>query len=772
MRRFLIGRPATAASPLDPPPLAVAGAEAAPDLKPLPGQNRAIWWALLGALLLAGLYGRVALLHPGEGVVGGNVDGYQNLWNDYWTRTALLGGHSPFFTNIIYYPSGVSLRFHTLHPLTGLLALGLWPLLGSIASTNLIFLLNLASTNFLAYIFIQDRVTRPLAAFGGAALFTYGSEMVASFWANGETEKLAVQWLPLYLFCLFRLLYRPGVAWGYGLATIGSLVLLSLTDWQYTMYAVLTSGLFFIYSLFTRRSWAARRLIFYKLAGVGFIWAGLSWLPLLQPMYNEALKSPWLANVSRESVYHSLDLVNFWLPNFAFDLNNPTNPGYLVLFIVGLGLVTAWRRPATSEAARFWTLCGGLAWILALGSQLVVATSVTSLPLPYSLFTKLPVLSAGRDPVRFYSLTLLAFGVLFAFGLSWLIERNFLLPARFLTVSNRRGWWAAGLGGFLIALSLAVFMWHSGSATADTLNVPPFYTQLGQDSRQYAILELPLFTNNGRGEDIYQTYQVVHHKSRLGGRLARDRKLSNPNNFAKRETYFRDFFWLNRPQQTLFRPAKDIIPPLDFGKLGLPLLNYWQVRYIVIWKEALPEATQLEANRQLVRVALGSSARPVYQDDRMEAYPVPDGPVLPPDKRVVLDVGGGWSSSEADQNGLFRWADPAADVPGELYLSNLSEQPARVTLRAKLFSFVPAGQSAPRTIQVAIDGYPAASYEFGPGGDLQDSEVSLTVPPGFHIVTYSTPQPPRPANPDPKIDARSLTFGIKDVNLTLSTALH
>ena len=57
-------------------------------------------------------------------------------------------------------------------------------------------------------------------------------------------------------------------------------------------------------------------------------------------------------------------------------------------------------------------------------------------------------------------------------------------------------------------------------------------------------MELPLFTEKGRGEDTYEAYQSIHGKARLGGRLARDHKLTYPNNFTKQATLFRDFFWL------------------------------------------------------------------------------------------------------------------------------------------------------------------------------------------------------------------------------------
>src|SRR5438309_1106593 len=74
------------------------------------------FFAFLGSLLLAAIYGRVAVFNLGYGVIGGDLDGYENLWNDSWIRTAIFDLHrNPlFFTDYLYYPTGISLRFHTL----------------------------------------------------------------------------------------------------------------------------------------------------------------------------------------------------------------------------------------------------------------------------------------------------------------------------------------------------------------------------------------------------------------------------------------------------------------------------------------------------------------------------------------------------------------------------------------------------------------------------------------------------------------------------------
>src|SRR5207248_10703381 len=69
-------------------------------------------WVAIASLLLAALFARVPLSHLNDGAVGGDIDGYNNIWNYYWLKTALLDLHrNPYFTDYIYYPTGISLRF-------------------------------------------------------------------------------------------------------------------------------------------------------------------------------------------------------------------------------------------------------------------------------------------------------------------------------------------------------------------------------------------------------------------------------------------------------------------------------------------------------------------------------------------------------------------------------------------------------------------------------------------------------------------------------------
>ncbi len=76
------------------------------------GFGNATLRAFVGAVALAAIYGRVAVTHLTYGGVVGNSNGYEDVWNNYWLRTALRLHRNPFYTDYLFAPNSVSLRFH------------------------------------------------------------------------------------------------------------------------------------------------------------------------------------------------------------------------------------------------------------------------------------------------------------------------------------------------------------------------------------------------------------------------------------------------------------------------------------------------------------------------------------------------------------------------------------------------------------------------------------------------------------------------------------
>lgn len=732
-------------------------------------------WAFLAALAVGLVYGRVGVANLTTGLVGGNSNGYENFWNDYWFRESLAAGRNPFFTDHIFAPNGVSLRFHTLNPLGGLLALPLAPLVGAIGAMNLKFLAALVGAVFFAWLLFRDATGNGAASFVGAAVYGLASDQTVSYWGGGaENYLMGTALLPLFAWLLLRALSpRPRwLLWAAG--AVGALLALCLTDWQYTMFAVIVTLVYFACVLLSRRPWRAKGETFLRLAGIGGAWLLIVAVPLVLPMLREARESPWLA-ASGQAVQLSRSLSQFIAPGTG-------NPGYVALAMGIVGLALWWQRqrttaPDTPERAErftvfFWAAVAVVGVICSLGPylKLVPGRTGTAIPLPYAALYQLPVLSVGRRPQLFYFIALLGFGALLAFAVHavarWLREWGAARPG----VSGTR--FVASptvpivLATAILAPTLAPFLAETGAARAFPLDVPPFYRDvLARDPEPYAILEMPPFAESGRGNN-WPALQTVHHKQIFDGSISRDHGLESPTIFVKQAPFFRDAFWMAKPQQReMLRPARtpDMLPTPAYSEIGVPLLRHYDVRYIVLWFAALRDLRPdgVEFADGLVRQALGGDARPTYEDGLMRVYRVPETAPTPAASPLVLDVGTvGWYPAERGADGAgYRWAGYGS--PAELLAFNLSPERTRAMIRFTLFNY-----RAPRTVDIAINGYAAGSYPLG-GGASRDVTLELDIPPGMNTLTLRSVEPPVPVDATAGArDNRRVSFGLRGVTMT------
>lgn len=730
------------------------------------GDTRATIWLFVGAVLLAALYARTGLLHLGDGVIGGRSDGYENLWNDWWLRESLLRLHqNPFFTQYAEYPTGTSLRFHTLNPFGALFTLPLWPLIGSVAATNLRVILSLAACTFITALLIRDVVRHNLAAFAGAAIFTYANhEMIYNYLRGTTNYLLGMCLLPLYIFFLLRGTTRPRPVPWCALAAL-TLLALSLTDWQYTLFAVLFTLLSFVHALLVWRDAGAIRALFLKLAAVGGAWVAVVFVPLVLPMLAEIRENPWLSVSGQTSIYgRGLSL---------FVEPGPENPGYVLLAVTLAGLALWWRsRPRREErrAGGLWAFVGGVAAVLSLGPVLkLTAEQETNIPLPYALLANLPLFSVGRKVYLFYtSLTMLAVGVLCALALRQVFTA--LGQVRFGVATSRIRYRLSPLvptafTAVVLAATLAPSVIEAGVPDIIPPQVPTFYRDvLAHDPDEYAILEVPTFaTQRGRSAALYQAYQSVHGKQVFGSSIARNHKAERPDLFVKTATLYRDYFWINKaPITERYRPNKpDFIPAPDYATLGVPLLNYYDVRYIVLYLDALRDTgpTATEDARNLVRDTLGQGARPVFTDDLTEIYRVPTAPA--PANPLFLDTGNeGWYAPERTPEGvMYRWADNRAGAPAELLVWNLTNERRVARVQFTVFNY-----KRDRGLEIAFNRSRVEQFRV-PSEGTHAVTLELDLPPGMNRLTLTTPESPLPVEGARGRDNRLLTFGLRDVRI-------
>lgn len=738
------------------------------DLSPQPSSFIPLLGAFLGSILLALIYARSVLLHLGDGVIGGDGDGFENLWNNWWVKKSLLDLHqSPFFTNYIYYPTGVSLRYHTLNPFDGLVTMPFSLLLGFAPTLNVFFIISLVASVFCAFLLLRDLVGNSWAAFAGAALYTYANEHVVAFFSQGQSEKLSMEWLPLYLFFAFRAIHgRP--IWSDGVLvrhdqaqwlvylflSVATMVIMSLVDWQYVMFAAFITGLYLLFILFTVRTIQQKVIIAGRLGAIAAMYAVIAVPTLLLPMIREAEASPWL-NVSGQAIWHSIDLARLLGPGGL------GNPGYLAAIVAGVGLWATFRRGGFErETALFWGLAVIVFYVLSLGPTLQFGGQDTGIPLPMSALQDLPVLSSGRNPGRFSLVALLGLAVLVAFGLRELFglvrrwwdgrtKPSSKWPVRAVT--------AATVVVFL-AITLAGFVSAAGNATVDPLDVPHFYQQIATDNENYAILDLPMFTDLGLGEQHYQAFQVVHNKPRFSGRWARDHKLTNPDNFVKHSSLFRHLLYMGYEPEQLESayPDADFLQRTDYATQGLHILNNYDVRYIILYKDALkPEVFADYVS--LLKEILGPEATPYYEDGQMMVYEA--GQASAGGDPLTLDVGDGWFKAEKSPEGkVYRWANSMHSQQSELYTMNLSDNP----ITAKL-AFTAYTWQKTRKLKVALNGTEVATLDLKPEEGEKPYIVQLTVPPGNNMITFTSPEAPQSAGQPG--DSRELSFGMYGVSL-------
>jgi hypothetical protein len=552
-------------------------------------------YALLALLMTYPLVLRLTTAIPGDG-----FDGWQNYWNLWWVKTALLDlQQSPYFTQYLYYPTGYSLLFQTLNIFNALLTLPVQLTLGLTASYNFVVLFSFAMGGYGAYL-LALHVLRAWQADGAqAAAFLAG--VVFSFspfhFAHllGHMQVISLEWLPFYALCLVRALSsaRLRILPHIVLPAV-FLVLTALCDWYFVLYLLIFTTLYLTYRLIVgRRAW----LPVAKTALI-LVLTVLVLSPLLVPMVVEASRdSSYLLSPFETTVRLSADLLAFVTPNefhplwggaasqLASSFTSSTSERMVFLGYIPLALAgyAAWSRRRESV---FWLFCFLVFLVLALGPYLHVGGRQLPIPLPYlGLYRFLPFFSIARSVSRFVVMVMLSVGCLAALGFQRVLA----------SLPERRVGKAA-----VLTIGLVCFEFLPVPYPLAEVEIPSFYEALAKDSSEYAVLELPMNWDR----PAHLLYQTVHRKPLIAGYVTRP----NPLSLVERVPVLQHFRFL--------RP--DIITQ-DPREVAPQVLEYVGVRYVIVHDYMLPPGREREANLALVEEVFGAQA-PAYEDGWITAY--------------------------------------------------------------------------------------------------------------------------------------------------------
>jgi hypothetical protein len=290
-------------------------------------------------LLLTILLTWPALRHFATGIPGDGFDGWQNYWNLWWVKRALLvNGVWPFFTTAIDAPTGVSLLFHTLNLFNGLWTLPLQLNFGLAAAYNSVVLLSFGLAGYGGYLLCLHTLSRlhppgrglTGAAFVGGLIFTMAPFHMAHL--LGHMQVFSMIWPPFYVLWLLRTLEpwaRPGRPpsprlWRNIALSALFLGLATLVDWYHTLYLLLFTGLTLLWMLWRNRrflttsgsGWLTHPFFgpLMTIAAIGLLF-GLALSPLLLPMVRAAGQRPDLETGLFQNITLSADLLAFVLPS-------------------------------------------------------------------------------------------------------------------------------------------------------------------------------------------------------------------------------------------------------------------------------------------------------------------------------------------------------------------------------------------------------------------------------------------------------------------------
>ena len=198
--------------------------------------------------------------------VPGGGDAWQHIWNLWWVKHALLTLHTnPYHTDLLYYPDGVNLYFHTLVLTAGLTAIPLQLLgLNLISSYNLILLSTYVLAGLGAYLLCRYLTGNSWASFVGGLVFAFAPYHSAHLF--GHMNLASLQWIPFYVLLLLKALdWRPegrseelavkerqkppsgllrsafSSPW-YALGAGALLAVNAYTEWTYAIFLVLLTG--------------------------------------------------------------------------------------------------------------------------------------------------------------------------------------------------------------------------------------------------------------------------------------------------------------------------------------------------------------------------------------------------------------------------------------------------------------------------------------------------------------------------------------------------
>lgn len=522
-------------------------------------------------------------------LAGAGSDLFITQWDCWWVFKVVTEFKNPLYTDLLFYPTGTSLRFHSASWLTGIMALPFRAAWGPTVAYNCVVIGQFVLCALATYL-----VTRYLTGRADIAWLTGLMSAAAPYRMSQATchPNLAfTACIPLVLLTLMLALRREHIGWAWLASVFTALVL--LTGAHLFIMLMLLVCLFFLYEgiienrIRSKRFWLT--ILHYGLGGICFV------TPFMMQYIGPANSPDNIESAVQldEAKTKQTDLIAYFVPskfhpllsqsveNYytqTFNANRAwiATLGYTPLLLMIIGIFT----PRTFRRSLFWSLATLVFAALALGPILRVGGQLYDIWMPYDLIGWLSPIKALRSPDRLNLIVMICMPIAAAWGLLA------------LSPSQKRTSWA-----IMIATPLVLFEYLPTPYPTTNAELSKFYSTMRADTDNYAILELPPW----RKESKYSMYaQTIHSRPLVNGMVAR-----TPNAAYQ--------FIRQSPLLTSFYSGRPLDCRVSTMRRELERLVENRVRYIIVREDLMNQRVKHFFKQYF-------TSEPYYADEQIRVY--------------------------------------------------------------------------------------------------------------------------------------------------------
>jgi hypothetical protein len=253
----------------------------------------------------------------------------------------------------------------------------------------------------------------------------------------------------------------------------------------------------------------------------------------------------------------------------------------------------------------------------------------------------------------------------------------------------------------IVIVVAAIIVFDSSASPYPTYTEPisEIYKEIKNDKSEFIILESPIgsrTTNQYTSHPSFNYYQITHEKPIIGGYESR----ASMDSLMQSNNYFFSKF--------KFQGNGEDILKQDLGVHGIPILNYFDVKYVIIHKnepisfvdqttrrisvEDTTTSNVISRTSDLMSEILNQK-RPYYEDNNLIGYKIPESSSQKP----FLLLGKGWYEAwwDIDLEETQRGMQPESIIK----IINPREEETEFSMKIKLM-----GYKQSRNIEIFFNG--------------------------------------------------------------------